>query len=160
MILDGNRSLSSLTFSPTGGAAYAISPNSGTNFGLTFSNSGGAPATINNTSGNNTLGVAVTLSGNLSVTVSTGSILTVSGAIGDPSGTNTLSLGGGGTLILSGSAGYGGGTTVNASTLQVAGSGISAGPYSGDLLASRTITMSNNAAVVLSIPLARWPTGA
>ena len=137
--LDGNRSLSSLTFSPTGGAAYAISPSGGGNFGLTFSNTGGAAATINNSSGNNTLAVAVTMSSNLSVTASTGSTLCVSGAIGDPSGTNTLSVGGGGTLILSGSNSYGGPTTVNASTLQV-GNGTS-----GEYLNSPSITMSNNA---------------
>ena len=85
--------------------------------------------------------MAVTLGSNMSVTASTGSILTVTGAIGDPSGTNTLSVGGGGTVVLSGSNTYAGPTTVNASTLEIGNGG------SGEYLTSPSITMSNNATV-------------
>ena len=144
--LDGSRGLSSLGFSTTGANSYVIA---GTNT-LTLSNTGLAAATISDSGGNHTIAVPITLGNNLNVTAAAGSTLTVSGAIGELNPGTTLSLSGGGTLVISGSTTYSGATTVNSSTLQIGGSGISGGQYNGDALISRSITMSNNATVAFN----------
>ena len=137
--MDSDRSLSSLVFSTTGANSYVIT---GTNT-LTLSNGTGT-ATISNSGGNHTIAVPITLGGNLSVTATTGSTLSVSGAIGENNPGTTLSVSGGGTLILSGSNTYSGATTVNASALQIGNGG------SGEYLASPSIVMSNNATVAFN----------
>ena len=136
--MDANNSLSSLGLGTTGTNSYVIS---GTNT-LTLSNTGGAAATITNSGGSHTLAVPVWLGSNLSVTATPGSTLTVSGAIGEIYPGMALAVSGGGTLILSGNSGYTGGTTVNASTLEIGNGG------TGEALSSSGgITMSNSATV-------------
>ena len=141
--LNGSRSLSSLGFSTTGANSYVIAASNGS--ALTLSNSGGA-ATISSSGGNHTIAAPIMLGSNLNVTAVPGSTLSVSGAIGETGGSQALSVSGGGTLVLSGSVGYSGATTVNASTLQVGGSGIS----NGEALNSPGITMSNSATVAFN----------
>jgi len=114
--LDTCVSLASLAFSTTGGASYVINPSYLST--LTLSSTAG-PATISNASGYNTIAAPVTLESNLSVSASTGSVLTIAGAISESGSSCSLTLSGGSELILSGSNSYTGGTTVDAGTLIV-----------------------------------------
>ena len=139
--LTGSRSLSSLAFSTTGaGASYVISGTSPLALG-----NGVNWATLSDSGGNHAIAAPIALGSNLSVTAAPGSTLTVGGAIGETNTGTTLNIGGGGTLVLAGSNSYTGGTTVNASTLQI-GNGGSGAAMSG----SGGIAMSNNAAVTFS----------
>ena len=116
--LDTFVSLASLSFSTTGGASYVINPSSYAST-LILSNTAG-PATISNSGGNNSIDVPITLESNLSVSASTGSTLTIAGAIGESGSSCSLTLSGNGELILSGSNDYSGGTDVSGGTLVVA----------------------------------------
>ncbi len=107
--LDGSRSLSSLGFSTTGGASYAITPSNAST--LTLSNTAGS-ATISVSGGNDTIAVPIFLGSNLNVSATSGSVLTISAAISGSGGIRSLSLSGDGELILSGSNTYSGGTIV------------------------------------------------
>ena len=141
--LNGSRTLGNLGFSTTAaGASYLISGAST----LTLANSTAGMAMLSDSGGNHTIAAPVMLGNNLNVTAAAGSTLTVSGAIGELNPGTTLSLSGGGTLVISGSTTYSGATTVNSSTLQIGGSGIT----NGFALASPSITMSNNAAVAFN----------
>jgi autotransporter-associated beta strand protein len=115
--LDGSRSLASLGFNTSGTTGYTISPTGGST--LTLANTATGTATISN-SGDNTIAAPVVLGSNLSVTASTGGVLTIAETISDSGGTsNSLSVSGGGELILSGTDTYKGGTTVSGGTLAV-----------------------------------------
>ena len=81
--LDGSRSLSSLGFSTTGGASYAISPSNGST--LTLADTAGS-ATISDSGGNHTIAAPIVLGSNLSVSVTTGSALTIAGGISQSGG--------------------------------------------------------------------------
>ena len=118
--LDTVVSLASLSFSPSGGAGYAISPSGAST--LTLSNTAGS-ATIGNSGGNNLIAVPITLESNLSVSASAGSTLTIAAAISESGGSRSLGLSGNGELILSDSNAYSGGTVVNAGTLVVTSAG-------------------------------------
>jgi autotransporter-associated beta strand protein len=101
------------------GASYAIGAEGGTN-ALTMDN-GSVSSQINNT-GTHTINAPLTLAGSnpLAVAVTGGSSrLTISGAI---DGTPGIILNGGGTLTLAGANNYAG-TTINAATLAISGSG-------------------------------------
>ena len=115
--LDTFVSLASLAFSTTGGAGYVINPSSYAST-LILSNTAG-PATISNSGGNNTIAVPITLASNLSVSASTGSALTIAGAISESGSSCSLNFSGGEQLILGGWNTYSGGTTVNGGTLQL-----------------------------------------
>jgi len=115
--LDSFVSLASLSFSTTGGASYVINPSSYAST-LILSNTAG-PATVSNSGGNNTIAVPITLESDLSVSASTGSVLTISSAISESGGSRSLTLSGDGQLILSGSNTYTGGTDVVGGTLVV-----------------------------------------
>ena len=144
--MDGNNSLSSLSFCTTGTTSYLITGTST----LSFWNAGGAAATITNSGGSQTIAVPISLSSNLNVVAAGGSTLTVSGPISEVYTGMALSVSGGGTLILSGSSNYTGATTVNASTLQIGNGG------SGEFLTSPSVTMSNNATVEFNHNDALW----
>ena len=143
VVLNSSRSLSSLGFSTTGANSYVIAASNGSV--LTMSNTGGA-ATISSSGGNHVIAAPITLASNLNVTAVPGSTLTVSGAIAESNTGTALNVSGGGTLILCGSAGYSGATSVNASTLQIGGGGIS----NGEALNSRSIALSNSATVAFN----------
>ena len=113
--LDGNRSLNSLGFSTTGGASYLISASGGST--LTLVGTGASSATISSSGGNNTIGAPIILASNLSVSATTGSVLTIAGGISESGGSYSVNFSGGGELILSGSNNYTGGTSVSAGTL-------------------------------------------
>jgi autotransporter-associated beta strand protein/probable HAF family extracellular repeat protein len=115
--LDSNRSLTSLSFSTTGGASYLISASGGS--ALTLANTATGTATISNSGGNNAIDAPIILGSNLSVSATTGSVLTIAGGISESGGSYSVNLIGGGELILSGSNDYTGGTTVSAGTLCV-----------------------------------------
>ena len=140
--LDSSMTLSALSFGTTGGASYVITPSNGST--LTLADNAAGAATISNSGGNHTIAAPIALGSSLSVTATTGSTLTVSGAISEINAGTTLSVSGGGTLVLSGSNTYSGGTTVDASTLQIGSGG------SGEYLTSPSVTMSNNATLAFS----------
>ena len=116
IILDIPVSLAGLSFSPSGGASYLVT--SASSNGLTLSNAAGA-ATIGG-SGTNEIAAPITLGSNLSISASAGSVLTISGAIGESGSHRSLTFSGGGTLILSGTNSYDGGTVVSGGKLVVA----------------------------------------
>jgi autotransporter-associated beta strand protein len=99
-----------------------------------------------------TLAGAGTLTGNRSVTVD--SPVVISGAIGDGGGNHLLTKAGTGTLTLSGANTYGGGTQVDAGTLNLAN--LSAMPFSG------TVSVGAGATIALAVdngnPLTYWTT--
>lgn len=117
--LDSSRSLSNLGFSTTGANSYVIAPSAGSTLTL-LSSTGGVSPTISDSGGNQTVRVAVTLSSNLSVSVTSGSALTIAGDISESGGSQSLSVSGGGELILSGTDSYTGGTTISGGTLVLA----------------------------------------
>jgi autotransporter-associated beta strand protein len=145
--LDASRSLSSIGFSTTAGASYAIGP-SGTNT-LTLSNPTGS-ATISNSGGNHTIAVPIILGSNLSVNASAGSTLTIAAAITENNSGTSLSLGGAGELILSGTSTYSGGTIVNSGTLAVTTA--NALPSAGVLVVGRSgrVVLGNTFAIPTS----------
>jgi autotransporter-associated beta strand protein len=112
--LDIPVSLAGLSFSPSGGASYLIT--SASSNGLTLSNAAGAVSLAD--SGANTIAAPITLLSNLNASASAGSVLTVSGAIGESGGHHSLTFGGG-KLILSGTNTYSGGTIVAGGTVVV-----------------------------------------
>jgi autotransporter-associated beta strand protein len=114
--LDMPVNLAGITFGPSGSAGYTIS--SAYFSGLTLSNTAG-PATITSSSGTNEIAAPITLGSNLSVSASTGSILTISGAIVESGSSYRLSLNGVGELVLSGVNNYTGGTFVSGGTMVV-----------------------------------------
>ena len=98
--------------------------------------SGGTLQIGNGTSGEHLASASVAVNNNATLAFSHSDTLTYSGAI---SGSGQATEQGGGMLILSGSNSYSGGTTVNASTLQI-GNGTS-----GEYFASPSIALSGNA---------------
>ena len=136
--LDASRSLSSLGFSTTGGASYAISPSNGS--ALTLANTTGS-ATISNSGGSQTIAAPIIMGSNLSVSSSPGSALTISGGISESSTGTSLSLSGGGELVLSGTDSYTGGTTISDGTLAITAASA--------LSSSGLATISNGGELVL-----------
>ncbi len=108
--------LSNLIFSNSN-ASYTILQGTGTT-GLTLTGTGGSsPAAVTVISGSHTVAVPILLASNLAVS-SSGS-LTLSGNLSDGGFDKSLTVDGTGTLILAGSDSYGGGTMVEAGTLDV-----------------------------------------
>ena len=114
--LDMPVNLAGITFSPSGSAGYLVS--SAYASGLTLSNTAG-PAAVSSTSSANEIAAPITLESNLSVSAGSGSLLTISGAIGESGSSYGLSFSGGGELVLSGANDYSGGTTVSGGTMVV-----------------------------------------
>ena len=118
IVLSGSRTLSGLSFATTGGGSYVLA-RTDTSSVLTLANGGNSvPLTVSG--GTQTIAVPIVLDDNLSVSLSGGSQLTISGPISQNGGSTSLSLSGGGELILSGTNTYTGGTTVNGGTLDFA----------------------------------------
>ena len=105
-----------------------------------FSNSAG---TANNSL---SLGGAVSMNGNRTITTNGTGTLTLSGIVADGNKTSGLTLSGTGTLALSGANTYSGGTTVNAgSTLMVGGTGIiTSNAVTSGATGTGAVTFANN----------------
>ena len=147
--LDSNRSVSSLGFSTTAaGASYVIAASAGST--LALANPAGSAATISDSGGNHTVGAAITLGSNLSVSVTSGSVLTIAGGIGQGGGNQSLSVSGGGELILSGTDTYTGGTTVSGGTLEFASP--SAMPTTGIIIVGRSGTVNLTSLLAAYLP--------
>ena len=125
--MDGPHTVGGLIFSTTGTGSYIIT---GTDT-LTMDN-GALAARVNVNGGSHTIATPVALASNLAVSVTGGSVLTISGAISETNSGTSLTLDGGGQMILSGNNSYTGLTTVNGGTLQI-GDGVngSVGATSG-----------------------------
>jgi autotransporter-associated beta strand protein len=115
--LDTPVTLSAISFSNTAAGGYTLS-GSGANT-LTLNNSGSG-ATITVADGSHVVSAPVVLADNLTVSGSgTLAFGTASSITDNGSGCSLTMSGTGGTLILGGSNAYGGGTNVNAGTLEV-----------------------------------------
>ena len=95
----------------TSGFSIITDPNT-----LTLNNSGSA-SQITVPQGTHAISAAITLAGNLNVSPSAGSTLTLNGNINESVGGSSVTLSDWGTLVLNGLIGYTGGTFVNAGTL-------------------------------------------
>ncbi len=114
--MNGNRTLSGLTFNNTLGGSYTIASTDGST--LTLDN-GIAAASLANSGGNHVISAPVTINSDLVVSAVPGSNLTLSGGF---SGNSALSLSvdGGGTMVLAGTGvQYNGNVNVISGTLQV-----------------------------------------
>ena len=80
----------------------------------------------------------------MSVSVSSGASLTVSGAVGDGGAGKSLGLSGAGTLILAGANSYTGPTTVTGGTLQIGAGGAGASLASPSVSLSSSTTLAFN----------------
>lgn len=108
--LDGDQSVSAVTFDTTGTASYTIAPGTG---GSLILDGGLSPAAITNQGGNHSISAPLVLNSNTFATVSNyGDTLAFSGGI---TGTGSLTISGQGTVILSGNANVSVGT-INVNT--------------------------------------------
>jgi autotransporter-associated beta strand protein len=117
VILDSPETVGTLQFGNSGGnlaVGYTVSGASA----LTFDNSGSA-SLVSVSEGTHAISAPIVLDGNLDMSPSAGSTLTISGNMGQGAGSSSLTLRNSGTLILSGSNDYVGGTVISAGTLHV-----------------------------------------
>ena len=142
--LDSNRSLASLGFSTMGGASYVISPSNGST--LTLANTAGS-ATISDSGGNHTIAAPIVLGSNLSVTATTGSVLTIAGGISESGTSCAVNVSGSGELILSGTDTYTGGTTVSGGTLDIAAPSALAGSGLVTITAGGRLVLESGAGI-------------
>ncbi|MGA2257487.1 MAG: hypothetical protein ABSG53_22740, partial [Thermoguttaceae bacterium] len=98
VLLDADRHLSSLTFSPATGSGYVLSGSGG--YSLYLAN--GGPASVSVNGGSSSIDAPVVLGSDLNVAAAPGTSLTISGAINESGGSHALTFSGGGTLTLSG----------------------------------------------------------
>ena len=128
--VDGSYTVGTLSFN---NQAFAYTLAAGTNANLTLDN-GSAAAAITDTAGSHFIQSPLTLtaSGANVTIVNAADLMTISGAIADPSGAGSITKAGAGTLALTGSNAYSGGTNLNAGTLQI-NSGASVGNANGTL---------------------------
>jgi len=112
--LDGNRTISGLTFNNTLGGGYQIAQ--GTAGSLILDNGTNA-ATVTVAAGSHSIAAPVVLNSDVTVSTALGTALSISGPI---SGSKSLTKNGTGTLTLAAAPAYSGNTTVNAGTLTYA----------------------------------------
>jgi autotransporter-associated beta strand protein len=120
LTLDGNRTLSSLTFNNTLGGAYTIS--SGTSFPsskLIMANTGLSEALIAVSAGIHAIAAPLELQSNIIINAAAGTSLHVSGPVGETGESKMLSKTGAGMLVLSGELNYTGLTSINEGDLQI-----------------------------------------
>jgi autotransporter-associated beta strand protein len=111
--LDGDKTISGLTFANTAGGSYRIVPGSGGS--LIFGNSAG-PVQVVITSGNQTIAAPIVLNSDLLINTSSSATMTLSGQI---SGSGSLIKSGPGTVCITNAPSYDGTVIINAGTLQV-----------------------------------------
>jgi autotransporter-associated beta strand protein len=124
LTLDGNRTLSSLTFNNTSGGSYTISP--GTSIPsstLILANQGSSAATITVLAGNHSITAPVEMDSNVTLSAASGSGLNISGPISESGGTKFLAKTGNGILTLSASNTYTGATQINGGVLELTSAG-------------------------------------
>jgi probable HAF family extracellular repeat protein len=119
--LDGNRTLSSLTFHNTLGGEYTIGPGTTIPGSTLYLVGGEAPASLSVSAGSHTIGTPVVLQSNLSLDVAEGADLAISGKIEESGPPRWLNKTGGGTLLLTNLIGYSDVTVVNGGKLIIAG---------------------------------------
>ena len=147
--LDGNRTLSGLSFDNSGDGRYTIAPGSGG--ALTLANGGNAvPINVADNGGQHTIDVQLTLQDNLAVDVGTSAKLTVSGRI---TGTGkSLTKTGLGILTLgSTSNDYSGDTIIAGGTLEMIGAG--ALPSGGSLQMTGGAFSVSGGSVAITLPV-------
>ena len=117
--LNGNRTLSSMTFSNSQGGTFTISQ--GSSGSLTLANNGSQVSiTVSNDGGHHAIDVPLILQDDLAVRTGTGTTLTISSQINEITGNHkSLLKTGPGELILSGTGNYTGGTVVSGGTLLI-----------------------------------------
>ena len=124
LTLDGNRTLSSLTFNNTSGGSYTISP--GTSIPsstLILANQGSSAATITVSAGNHSITAPVEMDSNVTLSAASGSGLNISGQISESGGAKSLTKTGAGILTLSASNTYTGATQINGGVLELTSAG-------------------------------------
>jgi autotransporter-associated beta strand protein len=125
--LDGPQTVGTLTFTNTtsNSTGYTLAP--GSSGSLTLNNSGSAGQIIVS-SGSQQISANVMLAGDLIVTPSTGTALTISGNVSEITPGQSLLVNGPGTLVLGGSDSFTGGTTVSDGMLEItSNNGLAAG---------------------------------
>ena len=153
VLLDADRHMSSLTFSPASGGGYVLSGSGGYSLYLA---SGGNPASISVTSGSNAINAPVVVGDRLNVAAAVGTSLTIFGPISESGGSHALTLSGGGSVTLSGTNTYTGGTAVSGGTMIVTSA--SALPDGGSLtvgssLLFNALLVPTSSAVVTAMPM-------
>jgi autotransporter-associated beta strand protein len=135
--LDGDRTISSLTFSNTAGGSYRIAQ--GSSGSLTLGNSAG-PVPVTVTAGSHTIAAPVVLNSDVMISTSSSAAMTISAQV---SGSRSLTKDGPGTLLLSATNTYSGGTTIAAGTLQLGDGTASNGAVLGDIVNNASLKFAN-----------------
>ena len=110
----GNVSVGALTFNNPGGGSYTLAGSNGS--GLTLASGGTGTATLTDSGGNQFISAPLTLGSNLAISTTSGSVLTISAAVG---GVFNLTTSGSGLLVLSGANSFSGSTTPSSGSLQL-----------------------------------------
>ena len=122
--VDSVVSVKSITFNNTENESYTIAPSATPGTGSLALKSNTGTAYLNDQAGNHTITAPITMQSNVSSTVASGSVLTVTQLLTGTGGTQTLTKTGGGTLYFTGtgaSASNAAMTTVYQGTLRVDG---------------------------------------
>ena len=143
LTMDSPVTVGTLLFGNSGGGGYDIG---GTSV-LTLDNSGTAYLTV--VGGQHAIGTPIILAGNLNVSPSFGSTITLGDNISESSSGSSLILSNNGTLVLEGSNNYSGGTAVEAGRLQLVNS--AALGTGGLAVDGGTVDLQNNSVTVSSL---------
>jgi autotransporter-associated beta strand protein len=124
LTLDGNRTISSLTFNNTSGGSYTISP--GTSIPsskLILANQGSSAATVTVAAGNHSITSPVEMDSDVTLSAASGSSLNIQGQLSESGGARALSKTGSGILTLSASNSYTGATQINGGVIELTSAG-------------------------------------
>jgi autotransporter-associated beta strand protein len=124
LTLDGDRTLTSLTFDNTLGGSYTISPGTAVpSSKLILANPGPSAASITVSAGDHSITAPVQMDSDANVGTAAGSRLNIRGQIGEAGGPKTLTKTGSGLLTLSGANSYTGATLIVGGVLELASTG-------------------------------------
>ncbi len=124
LTLDGNRTLSSLTFNNNSGDSYTISP--GTSIPsstLILANQGSSAATVTVLAGNHSITAPVEMHSDVTLNAASDSSLNIQGQISESGGAHALTKTGSGILTLGASNSYTGATQINGGILELTSAG-------------------------------------